>query len=84
MLARNLVGTRPVADAHRFDVAALERYLATRIEGFCGPIAAEQFSGGQSNPTYQALEPAVGRMCCAANRRASCCRRRTRSIANIA
>jgi aminoglycoside phosphotransferase (APT) family kinase protein len=47
------VGTRPVAEAHRFDVAALERYLATRIEGLCGPIAAEQFNGGQSNPTYK-------------------------------
>jgi len=46
-------GTRPVAEAHRFDVAALERYLSTRIEGFHGPLQVEQFRGGQSNPTFK-------------------------------
>jgi aminoglycoside phosphotransferase (APT) family kinase protein len=51
--AEDFVGTRPVADAHRFDVAALERYLGTRIERFRGPLAVEQFNGGQSNPTYR-------------------------------
>ncbi len=47
------IGTRPVADAHRFDVAALERYLRDHIEGFDGPLEVEQFKGGQSNPTYR-------------------------------
>ena len=47
------VGTRPVAAAHRFDIAALQRYLAARIDGLRGPIAVEQFNGGQSNPTYK-------------------------------
>ena len=47
------IGTRPVADAHRFDVAALERYLAAHIPGFKGPLEVEQFKGGQSNPTYR-------------------------------
>jgi aminoglycoside phosphotransferase (APT) family kinase protein len=47
------IGTRPVADAHRFDVAALEAYLRTRIDGFQGPLVVEQFKGGQSNPTYR-------------------------------
>lgn len=47
------VGTRPVADAHRFDVDALERYLRSHIPGLAGPIAVEQFRGGQSNPTYK-------------------------------
>jgi aminoglycoside phosphotransferase (APT) family kinase protein len=47
------VGTRPVADAHRFDVSALERYLAANVEGFAGPLEVEQFKGGQSNPTYR-------------------------------
>jgi aminoglycoside phosphotransferase (APT) family kinase protein len=46
-------GTRPVADAHRFDVAALERYLSASIEGFHGPVQVEQFRGGQSNPTFK-------------------------------
>jgi aminoglycoside phosphotransferase (APT) family kinase protein len=46
-------GTRPVAEAHRFDVAALERYMRGHVEGFAGPLAVEQFKGGQSNPTYR-------------------------------
>jgi aminoglycoside phosphotransferase (APT) family kinase protein len=46
------IGTVPVQERHRFDAAALERYLRDRIEGFSGPIAVEQFRGGQSNPTY--------------------------------
>ncbi len=46
-------GTRPVAEALSFDVAALERYLAAHVAGFTGPIDIEQFKGGQSNPTYK-------------------------------
>ena len=46
-------GTRAVADAHRFDVAALERYLASHVANFSGPLGVEQFNGGQSNPTYK-------------------------------
>ena len=45
-------GTRPVAEAHRFDVAALERYLRLHVPGFEGPVEVEQFKGGQSNPTF--------------------------------
>jgi aminoglycoside phosphotransferase (APT) family kinase protein len=45
-------GTRPVAEAHRFDVAALERYLGSHMPGFEGPVEVEQFKGGQSNPTF--------------------------------
>ncbi|HEY9023464.1 MAG TPA: phosphotransferase family protein, partial [Burkholderiaceae bacterium] len=39
-------GTRPVADSHRFDVAALEAFLSTRLPGFEGPLGVEQFKGG--------------------------------------
>jgi len=46
-------GTRPVAEAHRFDVAALERFMCGHVEGFRGPLRVEQFKGGQSNPTYR-------------------------------
>ena len=46
-------GTRPVAEAHRFDVGALERYMHEHVEGFRGPLRVEQFKGGQSNPTYK-------------------------------
>jgi aminoglycoside phosphotransferase (APT) family kinase protein len=48
-------GTRPVAEAHRFDVAALERYMHENVEGFRGPLRVEQFKGGQSNPTYRLI-----------------------------
>ena len=46
-------GTRPVADAHRFDVVTLERYLRGQIDGFEGPLTVAQFEGGQSNPTFR-------------------------------
>jgi len=48
----DFVGTMPVQERHRFDPSALEVYLRNRVEGFSGPLAAEQFKGGQSNPTY--------------------------------
>ena len=52
-MSEQFVGTMPVQERHRFDVAALETYLRGRIEGFSGPLAIEQFKGGQSNPTYR-------------------------------
>ena len=48
-------GTMPVAERQRFDVAALEAYLRTRIDGFSGPLTVEQFKGGQSNPTFKLI-----------------------------
>src|SRR5215204_656341 len=30
----------------------LEAWLRARVEGFRGPVAAERFAGGQSNPSY--------------------------------
>ena len=42
----------PVRPAHRFDEAALERYLNAHVAGFAGPLAVRQFAGGQSNPTF--------------------------------
>ncbi|HEY9026457.1 MAG TPA: phosphotransferase [Burkholderiaceae bacterium] len=50
-------GTRPMAESHRFDVAALERHLAAHLPGFEGPLSVEQFKGGQSNPTYKLTTP---------------------------
>ena len=47
------LGTRPVAEAHRFDVAALERFMLSHVEGFRGPLEVQQFKGGQSNPTFR-------------------------------
>src|SRR5688500_2953975 len=48
------IGTKPVEERHRFDVAALEKYLNFKI------LELEQFKGGQSNPTYR-LAAADGR-----------------------
>ena len=50
-------GTIEVRQAHRFDEAALERYLAKHLSGFNGPMAIRQFSGGQSNPTFKLSTP---------------------------
>jgi aminoglycoside phosphotransferase (APT) family kinase protein len=50
-------GTRPVAENQKFDVAALEAWLAANIEGFKGPLTIEQFKGGQSNPTFKLVTP---------------------------
>jgi aminoglycoside phosphotransferase (APT) family kinase protein len=51
-------GTKPVEERHRFDAAALARWMAAHVEGFQGPIEVRQFKGGQSNPTYQLVTPA--------------------------
>ncbi|HEX2541477.1 MAG TPA: phosphotransferase [Caldimonas sp.] len=50
-------GTKPVAEQHAFDAAALEAHLRSSLPGFAGPLAVEQFKGGQSNPTYKLLTP---------------------------
>lgn len=51
-------GTGEVREAHRFDVAALDSWLAHEVEGYAGPLTVEQFKGGQSNPTYKLVTPA--------------------------
>ncbi|WP_179400768.1 phosphotransferase [Burkholderia guangdongensis] len=38
--------------AQQLDVAKLARYLEQHVPGFEGPIDAEKFAGGQSNPTF--------------------------------
>ena len=50
-------GTREVAERLRFDVAALEQWMAVNVEGFAGPLTVSQFKGGQSNPTYRLDTP---------------------------
>jgi len=50
-------GTTAVQERHQFDVARLEAFLAERIAGFAGPLAVEQFRGGQSNPTFLLATP---------------------------
>ena len=50
-------GTKPVAESHQFDTAALQSHLQNRLKGFAGPLTVEQFKGGQSNPTYKLITP---------------------------
>lgn len=45
-------GTVAVRAGHRFDELALTACLERHCAGFQGPIAARQFEGGQSNPTF--------------------------------
>ena len=52
--------TAPVLDQHRFDEAALTRYMAEHIETFSPPLAVGQVRGGMSNPTF-ILTDAAGR-----------------------
>ena len=41
-----------VRESHRFDVAALDAWLAGRLDGFGRGLRVRQYEGGQSNPTY--------------------------------
>src|SRR3954463_5592860 len=50
-------GTKPVAESHRFDEAALEAWMKANVAGYQGPLEVRQFKGGQSNPTYQLVTP---------------------------
>jgi len=50
-------GTIDVRNAHRFDAARLEQWMQDEVEDYAGPLAVEQFRGGQSNPTYKLLTP---------------------------
>ena len=52
------IGTMAVQEKHRFDERSLERFMAARVEGFVAPVRAEQFKGGQSNPTYRLTDGA--------------------------
>ncbi|MEM8577932.1 MAG: phosphotransferase family protein [Pseudomonadota bacterium] len=45
-------------DTQTLDTAAVAAYLAEHLSGFEGPISAEKFSRGQSNPTFLLRTPA--------------------------
>ncbi|HEY1427733.1 MAG TPA: phosphotransferase family protein [Caulobacteraceae bacterium] len=50
-------GTKEVVESHRFDEAALGRWMDANVAGYQGPLSVRQFKGGQSNPTYQLITP---------------------------
>lgn len=51
------MGTSGVRQQHRFDEAALARWMEENVAGYAGPLRVEQFKGGQSNPTYKLRTP---------------------------
>ncbi len=51
------LSTVPVREGYKFDVAALALWMAANVPDFDGPVTVEQFSGGQSNPTYKLITP---------------------------
>jgi aminoglycoside phosphotransferase (APT) family kinase protein len=53
----HFLGTKPLSGMHAFDTGALQFYLEQHLPGFAGPLAVEQFKGGQSNPTYKLITP---------------------------
>jgi aminoglycoside phosphotransferase (APT) family kinase protein len=46
-------GTAPLTEP--FPMDRLEAWLAANVTGYRGPLAIEQFRGGQSNPTYKLI-----------------------------
>ena len=40
-------------ERYALPLGRLERWLSDHVDGFRGPLAAERFEGGQSNPTYK-------------------------------
>lgn len=53
----SFAGSGAVREAHRFDEAALARWMEANVAGYVGPLSVEQFKGGQSNPTYRLITP---------------------------
>lgn len=44
--------SQSTTDAFSFDTEKLSAYLEQHVQGFKGPLSADKFSGGQSNPTF--------------------------------
>ncbi len=43
--------------AAELDTDAVDRWLAAHLPGYAGPLKAEKFAGGQSNPTFRLKTP---------------------------
>ncbi|MEM8552129.1 MAG: phosphotransferase family protein [Pseudomonadota bacterium] len=46
-----------MSDAGALDLAAVDRFMQRAVAGYEGPLSAEKFSGGQSNPTFLLTTP---------------------------
>ncbi|UOM33030.1 phosphotransferase family protein [Acuticoccus sp. I52.16.1] len=45
------------AAAAPLDLTALDAWMARTVPGYAGPLSAEKFAGGQSNPTFRLTTP---------------------------
>jgi aminoglycoside phosphotransferase (APT) family kinase protein len=45
-------GTERIRAGQEIDQRTLAEWLSAHVPGYAGPLAVEQFKGGQSNPTY--------------------------------
>src|SRR5208337_5057114 len=43
----------PIEERHKLDLDSLARWMKDNVEDFRGPLSAQQFGIGQSNPTYR-------------------------------
>ena len=57
MTSQDPISTTAVREAHRFDEERLAEWMTAHAEGYAGPLKVEQFTGGQSNPTYKLTTP---------------------------
>ena len=46
-----------MSDATQLDTQVVETYLSANLPGFSGPVEAEKFAVGQSNPTFMLTTP---------------------------
>ena len=57
LMFEEFMGTKPVSDKQKFDTGALHAYLKQHVPDYPGAsandLSAEQFKGGQSNPTFK-------------------------------
>ena len=49
--------TTAVREGYALDAGALGAWMRAHVEGYAGPLSIEQFTGGQSNPTYRLVTP---------------------------
>mgnify|MGYP003393734305 FL=1 len=45
----------PGSSSHSLDTARLDSWLRSEVPGYLGPVMAEKFADGQSNPTYKLM-----------------------------
>jgi aminoglycoside phosphotransferase (APT) family kinase protein len=56
-IATSFSGSGPMRKGQEIDPRAVDGWMAGNVESYAGPLAVEQFNGGQSNPTYRLRTP---------------------------